>query len=209
MPDSGKNILVVDDEELFLRTTKAMLLRGGYSPIAASGGLDGLEMSRDFKGEIHLLLTDVIMPEMSGLTLAQQVIAARQNTRVLLMSACISVPSRLPLLRKPFRLAQLLEQVSNVMAGPLPVAADVFAGQTPSDVSLRSALTQEADWALRNYLEASRQAHAITKDVPSDIPGPDGVTQIENQAKSLKPAFAEYQRVRKRLDEHIAGEIDR
>src|SRR5262245_13135914 len=107
MQQADQIVLVVDDDATMLRAAEAILHRGGYSPIAASGAKEALKQSRDFRAEIHLLLTDFTMPEMDGLTLAAQVIAERVDIRVLLMSALSCVPSRLPFLKKPFYAAQL------------------------------------------------------------------------------------------------------
>jgi CheY-like chemotaxis protein len=84
----GQVILVVDDDADILRGTAEVLRRRGYSPISASGPLEALKKSRDFRGEIHLLPTDLTMPEMDGLGLAKQVFAERSHIRVLLMSPC-------------------------------------------------------------------------------------------------------------------------
>jgi CheY-like chemotaxis protein len=102
-----------------LCATEGILRRGGYSPIAATGPLEALKKSRDFGGEIHVLLTDLVMPVMDGVTLAQQIVSERPQIRVLLMSGTI-VSSRLPLLKKPFRMHQLLEQVGSLISGPPP-----------------------------------------------------------------------------------------
>jgi DNA-binding response OmpR family regulator len=58
------------------------------------------------------------MPEMDGLDLAKHILAERSRVRVLLMSGLPNVPSRLPLIRKPFRMVELLERVANLIDGP-------------------------------------------------------------------------------------------
>jgi DNA-binding NtrC family response regulator len=121
--------LVVDDDEVVLRVTEAILRHGGYSPIAASGPLEALKTSRSFKGAIHLLLTDVTMSDMGGLVLAQHILAERPQTRVLLMSGNANVRSRLPLSKKPFDVDDLLEQVSKVIDGPPALPSDVLADE--------------------------------------------------------------------------------
>ena len=120
-------VLVVDDDAMILRATEAILRRGGYSPTPASGPIEALRKSRDFKGEIDLLLTDVTMPGMNGPSLARRIMAERPLIRVLLISAGANVSSRLPLLKKPFSMAQLLAQVAQVIDAPPPLPADVFA----------------------------------------------------------------------------------
>src|SRR5262249_24598880 len=126
MAHTGQIVLIVDDDESMLRATASVIRRGGYTPIEASGPREALDKSRDFKGDIHLLLTDVQMPAMDGLTLAQHVLGERPHIRVLLMSGT-NVPSYLPLVKKPYHIDQLLAQVSTVLDGPPPLPADVFA----------------------------------------------------------------------------------
>jgi DNA-binding response OmpR family regulator len=111
-------VLVVDDDAMILRATEAILRRGGYSPTSASGPIEALRKSRGFRGEIHLLLTDVMMPGMNGPTLARRIIAERPLIRVLLISAGTNVSSRMPLLKKPFSMDELLARVAQVIEGP-------------------------------------------------------------------------------------------
>jgi CheY-like chemotaxis protein len=124
-------VLVVDDEITMLRTTEAVLIRGGYSPTAASGPMEALQKSRDFQGDIDLLLTDVRMPQMDGFTLARKVLQERPHLRILLMSADPNLDTPLPLLKKPFHMEELLEKVAEVIEGPPPLPADVFAKKVP------------------------------------------------------------------------------
>jgi len=75
--------------------------------------------------EIHLLLTDMIMPEMDGLELARQITAERGSIRVLLMTAHTDAESPLPILMKPFRMHELLDRVRQVLDGPPPFEGDI------------------------------------------------------------------------------------
>lgn len=121
-------VLVVDDDAMILRATEAILRRGGYSPTSASGPIEALKKSRGFKGEIDLLLSDVMMPGMNGLTLARRIIAERPLIRVLLTSASTNVSSRMPLLKKPFSMDQLLARVAQVIEGPPAASSRRFRG---------------------------------------------------------------------------------
>ena len=94
------------------------LEKGGYTVHAFTNPTEALRQMREFMGNIHLLLTDVTMPEMDGITLARHLLAERPSTRVLLMSGYSDVqPSGLPLLKKPFSREHLLEEVERVLAG--------------------------------------------------------------------------------------------
>jgi len=133
----GQIVLVVDDDLRMLATTERLLRRSGYSVIAASGPREALEKSRAFQGEIDLLLTDVTMPDTNGIVLAQEILTQRKRIRVLLMSGNGNVESRLPLLKKPFRMAQLLEQAAEVISGPVPQRPDADVDNLDSEAARR------------------------------------------------------------------------
>src|SRR5262245_49037692 len=206
MAHTGQIVLIVDDDECMRHATASVLRRGGYTPIVASGPREALEKSRDFKGDVHLLLTDVQMPAMDGLTLAQHVLGERPHMRVLLMSGT-NVSSYLPLVKKPFHIDQLLGQVSTVLDGPPPVPADVSAKQDFSSASMR--LTAELDDARRQFLASSQEFLAVTKDVPSGLPAADGIRWIEVSARARQRAYDKYRRAQKRLDDHFRAKDSR
>jgi|SRR5579862_6025997 len=80
-----KTILVVDDDASILETVSDVLGRD-YSVLRASSGKEALQLSKSFKSEIYLLLSDFQMPGMSGVELATQITAERSRIKVLLMS---------------------------------------------------------------------------------------------------------------------------
>jgi CheY-like chemotaxis protein len=209
MAGTGQVVLVVDDLQISLDAIETILRRKDYSPITALGPLEALKKSREFKGDIHLLLTDVVMPGVDGCTLAQQILAERPQIRILLMSGYSTVSSPLPLLKKPFRMLQLLAEVAKVIGGPPPLPSDVLV--KPSLRSLRTALRAEADEAHRRCLEPSRELLKVTENVPSGIPNPDGSFQIQRVGSELHRRFEKYQRARKKLDDRLfatKGQID-
>ncbi len=81
-----RTILLVDDERAVRQVVCSMLQMRGYTVLEAGRGTDALRICEQHAGPIHLLLTDVHMPEMNGPCLAEQVIALRPQTRVLYMS---------------------------------------------------------------------------------------------------------------------------
>ena len=97
---TGQIVLVVDDDKTLLHTIEAILRRNDYSLIAACSPLEALKKSGDFSGDIHLLLTDVVMPEMDGFTLAG---ADSRRLLKLSMSAYarlnMDLPKNLPAIR--------------------------------------------------------------------------------------------------------------
>jgi DNA-binding NtrC family response regulator len=83
---SVKTILVVDDDAAILRFVSELLVQSKYHVLTASSGKEALEQSRDCKGDIHLLLSDFEMPEMTGIGLATAITGERPRIKVLLMS---------------------------------------------------------------------------------------------------------------------------
>jgi len=113
---AAQTVLVVDDCPDLLRAVANALRRGGYSPMVASGPMEALRQARAFPGAIDLLLSDVSMPEMDGIALAEQMVAERRNIRVVLMSAS-TVRSRWPVLEKPFPIELMLRHVASAIGG--------------------------------------------------------------------------------------------
>jgi PAS domain S-box-containing protein len=81
-----ETILLVEDETAVRSVARTILQRGGYEVIEASNGAEALEQCRRSDRGIDLLLTDVIMPAMSGRELVEKAMALRPNLRVLFMS---------------------------------------------------------------------------------------------------------------------------
>jgi two-component system cell cycle sensor histidine kinase/response regulator CckA len=81
-----ETILLVEDDEQLRILTEGILTRLGYRVLAAPCGADALRLSEQHSGTIHVLLTDVVMPGMSGRQLAEKIVASRPDTRALFMS---------------------------------------------------------------------------------------------------------------------------
>jgi hypothetical protein len=115
----GETILVVEDENLVLDVARRILTRHGYRVLAARGGSDAIELIKEHKGTIHLLLTDVVMPGLTGKQVAERVTELRPKIRVLYMSgypeAVVTsqgvVQRGIHLVSKPFVATDLLEHV--------------------------------------------------------------------------------------------------
>jgi PAS domain S-box-containing protein len=121
-PNSGEEtILVVEDDAAVRRLVKRILSKAGYTVLTASSGPDALQICDTYGDDIDLLLTDVIMPEMSGKAVAEAIRADLPSLPVLFMSGYPgeTVASRgvhassNDCLLKPFTSAQLLEKVRN------------------------------------------------------------------------------------------------
>src|ERR1700722_8219456 len=81
-----KTLLVVDDDPQVLNSVCALLVDSNYKVLQATSGAEALQQSRDYKGEIHLLLSDFQMLGMSGVDLATKMTGERPQLKVLLMS---------------------------------------------------------------------------------------------------------------------------
>lgn len=110
--DSPTVVLVVDDDPDVRETIVSMLEPAGFTVIDAASGRQALEiLERD--STIDVLFTDVMMPGISGITLAKRALAIRPDLRVVLTSAYFRDESiALPCLRKPFRGEELLQAIS-------------------------------------------------------------------------------------------------
>lgn len=86
MPHGTETILVVDDEPSIKDLIKDVLRPLGYTVLETSDSAEGLNISNSYAGDIHLLLTDVVMPGMNGRKLADAVREKRPDIKVLFMS---------------------------------------------------------------------------------------------------------------------------
>jgi len=82
----GETILVVEDEESILKLTSRILTRLSYTVITANSPSEALNLAREHGEAIDLLITDVIMPELSGRDLAQNLLSIYPGIKRLFMS---------------------------------------------------------------------------------------------------------------------------
>ena len=86
MPAGGETILLVEDNPDVRDLARQVLENQGYTLLEAGDGPQALDVAASHAGPIHLLLTDVIMPGMSGSTLSERLVQSRPDVRVLYMS---------------------------------------------------------------------------------------------------------------------------
>jgi CheY-like chemotaxis protein len=113
-------ILVVEDEPAVRNLVQLMLSKEGYAVLTANDGQEALEICEKFKDPIHLLLTDITMPRMNGVKLAEKVRERRPETKIMIMSsetAYTILKENTPdaFLRKPFIPPTLLTCVRRVL----------------------------------------------------------------------------------------------
>ena len=114
-----KTILVVDDDASILGTVSDVLGRD-YNVLRAGSGNEALQLSKEFKSEICLLLSDFQMAGMSGIDLATQITAERPKIKVLLMSGypagMLVLNEGWHFLAKPFIPSQLRVLIEGLIA---------------------------------------------------------------------------------------------
>ncbi len=86
LPTGTETILLVEDDEAILNLSKMILENQGYTVLAAQSPADAIRLAEERPGDLHLLITDVVMPEMHGRDLAEQLGAIRPNLKCLYMS---------------------------------------------------------------------------------------------------------------------------
>jgi DNA-binding response OmpR family regulator len=106
-------ILVVDDDPMVMRAITASLALAGYQVLVAHGGAAGLETFLADPYAFDLVLTDVMMPFLNGIEMAERIRAVRPGARIVLMSGCSDAVNepRYPLIRKPFLTEDLIRVV--------------------------------------------------------------------------------------------------
>jgi signal transduction histidine kinase/CheY-like chemotaxis protein len=130
VPKRTATILAAEDQAPVLQVIKRILGRAGYRLLTASCGADALEEAAKFEETIDLLVTDVIMPGMSGTELAEHIRVARPGIKVLFISGHLPDGDRDGLgdagfLAKPFTSRELLDRVGELLsaAGLRPATA--------------------------------------------------------------------------------------
>jgi two-component system cell cycle sensor histidine kinase/response regulator CckA len=122
-PSESQTLLVVEDEPAFRDLLQEGLRSRGYHVLIASNGMDALQVAERYNGPIRLLITDVIMPQMSGPELARCLTKVRNNTDVLYMSGYSDdkvgdIPESdggSTLLQKPFYIDELVRRIQELL----------------------------------------------------------------------------------------------
>ena len=122
MPAGTETLLVVEDEPAIRAMVRDTLSHQGFTVLEARHGLEALISGAQYLGPIHLLITDVVMPQMSGSELAHRLVAERPHLKVLYMSGYTDdaivqhgASDGTAFLQKPFTPDLLVEKVRAVL----------------------------------------------------------------------------------------------
>jgi PAS domain S-box-containing protein len=132
----SETILVVEDNEMVRTVTCEILKRQGYTVVEARHGVDALDIAHRYHGPIHLLLTDVVMPEMGGPELVSRLAPIRPRMRIVYMSGYTAdaidhqgmLNGGIEFLSKPIGLDTLVRKVRDVL--------DARSRLSPADAAL-------------------------------------------------------------------------
>jgi len=116
MQDTSKAVIVVDDTPDILDIISSSLQDCGFRIHGTSDPHEALRIAA--VNQVDLLLTDIIMPEMSGVELAQRMLAQQPTVKILLMTGYTPPEQEIvyPILRKPFRLDDLLTRIETLLS---------------------------------------------------------------------------------------------
>jgi two-component system cell cycle sensor histidine kinase/response regulator CckA len=119
----SETVLIIEDEAAVRLLASRILRNHGYTVLEASDGTEALHISREYKDKIHLIITDVVMPGMSGTALVSRIQDERPDIRALYMSGYTDnaivhhgmLDSDVAFLQKPFTVGGLARKVRDVL----------------------------------------------------------------------------------------------
>lgn len=118
-----ETVLLVEDQDGIRDLVREFLEKKGYTVLHAGDGSEALQMTREYKNSIHLLLTDVVMPNVGGQELAKRLTQVRPHMKVLFMSGYPDhgtwsselVDASAEVLQKPFPLDTLNRKIRSLL----------------------------------------------------------------------------------------------
>lgn len=125
----SETILVVDDEPALRELIRVVLKMNGYRVLEAGSGQEALRILASSPAPVHLMLSDVLMPDMNGQELAEQAHQRYPETRILLISGCTgtsdfydwATQAGVVFLSKPFNVEDLERVVREALDGYCPL----------------------------------------------------------------------------------------
>jgi len=122
---STETLLIVENEAAIRNLLQMALRKNGYTVLAAESGREALDLVSTHSGPIHLLITDVMMPDIDGPELVRRLSAIRPETRALFMSGYMDdalgeqgvLPSSVNFIQKPFSPSTIAQKVRDILDG--------------------------------------------------------------------------------------------
>lgn len=119
----SETVLLVEDDEQILELAETILEEHGYTVLASQTAEDACLICEKYPGDIHLLVTDVVMPKMNGRELQERISGLRPGIRTLYMSGYTAdiiarrgvIDEGINFIGKPFSLQSLVEKVREVL----------------------------------------------------------------------------------------------
>jgi CheY-like chemotaxis protein len=123
VPDGTETILVTEDDPSVRKAVVRSLESFGYKVLEAGDGVEAIQQSWNYKGEIHLLLTDTVMPKLNGRHLAEELGPIRPKMKVIFISGYPKeiltrkgeIDPDIRLLTKPFAMEDMVREVRKVL----------------------------------------------------------------------------------------------
>jgi two-component system, cell cycle sensor histidine kinase and response regulator CckA len=120
----SETVLLAEDEPSLLKTVRMMLAQLGYTVLPAATPGEALRLAQEHPGQIHLLVTDLVMPEMNGCDLADRVLALRPGVKRLFVSGYAAgvvgddrvLGDAVCFLQKPFLVKELADKVRSALS---------------------------------------------------------------------------------------------
>jgi CheY-like chemotaxis protein len=109
-------VLVVDDQDFVRDVVKLALEAAGFRVLETSSPKEAVALAREWRDDIEVLVTDVVMPEMDAFELAEQVRHEIPKVRVLYTSGYADARAEGAFLAKPFTPSELVEQVRSLLS---------------------------------------------------------------------------------------------
>jgi DNA-binding NtrC family response regulator len=164
-PNSNKTILFADDDGQLQKFVATLLTKNGYHIILACDGRDALQKAREYDGVIHLLLSDIEMPGMTGIELAIQLGRERPETKILLISGLDSgilvLNNGWQFLPKPFMADMLRDRIRDFLSEQPSIKEHL--ASVLAEVKKQPSLQGHAD-------EVTHLAEALAEIVPEIVP---------------------------------------
>jgi two-component system, cell cycle sensor histidine kinase and response regulator CckA len=127
-PPATETVLIVENESAIRNLVQLALERHGYRILTAGSGADAIQASKNHSGPIHLLITDVVIPDMNGPEIAKQLAITRPGLCTLFMSGYMDdalsqhglESGHIDFIQKPFSPRVLAQKVREILDRPHP-----------------------------------------------------------------------------------------